>query len=174
MSWIAKTAYHWIRTGETHMQKYGLFDPGSLRRHGQGMAIDFINALDTTDVETISLERMSEVSQVMSQLEAQKNSIETPVLALGKETVRMKGAIMMILDQPGKGMIATHDKDGKKQVYSIKTVFDLDIEDMPEEGIGFASGYLDDGTLHAHQIAMKSMRPAGPSPQMAERVSESM
>lgn len=156
------------------MQKYGLFDPGSLRRGERGFVIDFISAVDTSDIEEVRVESSTEAERIIAQLQAQKNSVETPFLALGRETVRMKGAIMMMADKPGKGMIATHDASGKKQVFSLQTVFDLDPKDMPEEGIGFANGYLEEGTLYAHQIAMKTLQPAGAAPQPNARMTESI
>lgn len=154
------------------MSKYGLYDPRSLRQNDDHMVINFVNALDVSDIEEVAIRSTKDADHIMSQLRAQVSSVETPLLIFGKDMVRLMGAITMLPDQPGDGMIMVKKADGGHETFSIKADFGVDEDDFPAQGVGFARGYIEDGTLHAYQIAMKAITPkpgAAPAPErMAE------
>lgn len=142
------------------MAKLGLFDPRSLKRKDGYMQIHFVSALDVQDIEVVDIRSSAQADAVISQLEAQQNSIDYPLLALGHEMIRLKGLIAMPGDNPGKGMIAVRAPSGQREIISVEADFPIKPNDLPSEGVGFASGYMVNGTLHAYQIAMKALRPA--------------
>ena len=152
------------------MPKLGLYDPNSLTAKDGVMQISFINAMDVKDVSTLPIRTLEEARRVIGYLSAQKSPNQCPLHAFGREPVRISGAYTMHHDKPGEGMIAVGGGAGGVREYtSFRLLFDIAAAGFPERGGAIITGYMEDETLVAHQMAaspyMTRPQPALATPQ---------